>query len=118
MSADVLRRAASLMRERANGARSNNPWMVDSDRPNVVLDPDKPNNDWDGLTVCEVPLADDGLVDFPTVEHIASWHPAVAHAVADWLDAYADQWSEAPEVSLPEDSLSLTVARAYIGEQS
>ena len=86
MSADVLRRAASLMRERASGARNNNPWMVDSDRPNVVLDPDKPGNDWDGLAVCEVPLADGGLVDFPTVEHIASWHPAVALAVADWLD--------------------------------
>lgn len=128
MSAEILQRAASLMRERAEAARNNNPWMVDSDRPNVVLDPDKPGNDWDGLMVCEVPLADDGLVDFPTVEHIASWHPAVALAVADWLESVAGACSPpVPESALDvvdagrmitdaDAKHALAVARAYLGE--
>lgn len=69
MSAELLRRAAALMRERAKGAHratevSGVPWYpVEQILGKVV---------W----------AEDA-------EHIASWHPAVALAVADWLDATA-----------------------------
>ena len=50
-------------------------------------------------------------------EHIASWHPLVALAVADWLDAAAER-AERPG-ALALHSLSpgpLAVARAYLGE--
>jgi hypothetical protein len=51
--------------------------------------------------------------------HIASWHPGVALAVADWLDAasHAPRWrinvvSGAP---IGESAQALKVARAYLG---
>ena len=112
MSADLLRRAAALMRERAESAtlhpKYSLPWMVDLDKedePRIVLAP-KDVGGWDGMIVARCIQADDA-------EHIASWHPAVALAVADWLDAtastlvtYRAGYAEA-----------LIVARAYLGEQ-
>lgn len=47
-------------------------------------------------------------------EHIASWHPAVALAVADLLEAAA-KWTEDTR---SEDSHALSVARAYLGRDS
>jgi hypothetical protein len=49
--------------------------------------------------------------------HIASWHPAVALAVADWLDDCA----RLPATTFHGqvfDGRALAVARAYLGEQS
>jgi hypothetical protein len=52
------------------------------------------------------------------VAHIASWHPAVALAVADWLEADADRRSTRVVGYVPA-SEALAVARAYLGgEQS
>lgn len=48
--------------------------------------------------------------------HIAAWHPLVAAAVADWLEAAAERGEES---GLHFHSLSpgpLAVARAYLGE--
>lgn len=79
----------------------------------------------DGLAVG--PQANDDAV------HIASWHPAVALAVADWLDtAGADLWAHGPlcceaEYGCDEcDGIlwmqhvrrALTVARAYLGSDA
>lgn len=107
MSAETLRRAASLMRERAARALMP-PWHVD-------------RRDDGRAWICET--AGDGTVEqtlalhgFPsTAEHIASWHPAVALAVADLLDRAADDHDDTP---CPAVDAALAVARAYLGESS
>lgn len=50
-------------------------------------------------------------------EHIASWHPAVALAVADWLDrlAGAYDFTYLTPDSVPTMREALAVARAYLG---
>lgn len=75
MSADTLRRAAALMRERAEAATPG-PWEVDHFGHGVR------ERSGRGLASahnakCEV------------AAHIASWHPAVAMAVAEWLEVTA-----------------------------
>lgn len=77
MSADVelLRKAARLMRERASDATPG-PWKPDAE----VVKVDERRHVADAF----------GLADkWPNAAHIASWHPAVALAVADWLDQKA-----------------------------
>ncbi len=97
MSADLLRRAAALMRERAEAAT-----FVDSTGGAVpwYMDP----NDFD-----------EG-----DAEHINSWSPAVAIAVADWLDVTADmypcQCGLMGDDPLCEHEQALAVARLYLGE--
>lgn len=99
MSAAVLREAAALMRERAEAATPG-PWTYE-DAPNGFPPMvDKPH------------LSD--------AEHIASWHPAVALAVADWLDAQADYHETLQQHGargLRADGQvpnAFTVARAYL----
>jgi hypothetical protein len=112
MSAELLRRAAALMRERA-GTLPAGPWRTsgNSDDQSFVQDAEQ-------LLDVEVHVSDGYYSDFAgtvrAAEHIASWHPAVALAVADWLDYQANyghltrhiSGSDAPE----------RVARAYLGE--
>jgi hypothetical protein len=75
MSAEVLREAAALMREKAMRACPDGVWYDQHDLHEALI-----------------PLADS--VDDPEADatHIASWHPAVALAVADWLDSAARGW--------------------------
>lgn len=116
MSAELLRRAAALMRERAEAATPG-PWL---------------NRRGPGEHVLVV----NGVVNVETANpredrrHIASWHPAIALAVADWLDLSAsDAWAWGPmcpcgDVCDDCDDNSweqharkaLAVARAYLGE--
>lgn len=103
MSID-LRRAAYLMRERAN-AVGEGPWE------SYPL-PDAGPNRW---TMTGVGVAGDDMghrtetMFRPDAEHIASWHPAVALAVADWLDAEFDHpWGPTFE--------AITVAETYLGQ--
>lgn len=122
MSADLLRRAASLMRERAEAARTYSDaatsqplaWASGADGQVYGL-----GGDFIAAT------------DGPPVAHIASWHPAVALAVADWLDGVA-LFVEAKEdeeyFDLDGDPIAaedthaigsaLVVARAYLGESA
>ena len=104
MSAELLRRAAALMRERAEDAAPS-PWREVGDGE---------------LLGCFAVVAG-GSAEFnvaPAVipanaEHIASWHPAIALAVADWLLVTA-------ETSAPYRntfSKAIDVALAYLGEQ-
>ena len=55
-------------------------------------------------------------------EHLASWHPAVALAVADWLDALARAVERSGVAHHPEPAsihdAALVVARAYLGDES
>lgn len=77
------------------------------------------------------PADSDSAVAFAGADdapHIASWHPAVALAVADWLDAEATkvtEWRQSqpgkPDIHYSTGKVSkhaLAVARAYLGEES
>ncbi len=106
MSAEMLRRAAALMRERARRAEravgTGGGWVATWDHSVAASD---------GARIAD--CFGSGL----TTAHIASWHPAVALAVADWLDhaAMSADLNRSPYV---DDHLShaLAVARAYLGE--
>lgn len=115
---DLLRRAAALMRERAEKATPGT-WQANPD----------------GLVWANPPRLGDpvsGSTEIEDAQHIASWHPAVALAAADWLEAEArihdapdavrsgmekatgQEWEVRATVStLP---LAAAFARAYLGE--
>lgn len=108
MSAETLRRAANLMRERAAVAQPG-PWFA-GNAPTVrvirALHPDA------GPQVAQsgARRADN------TFPHIASWQPAVALAVADWLDHTADACVKG--YAAPSEAAdALAVSRAYLGSE-
>ena len=98
MSADTLRRAAALMRELAEGSRS---WWPSADHDGMDEAPWMDREWWSsvGLSV-------------DAADHAASWHPAVALAVADWLESEANEWGDLAHMLNPH---ALGVARAYLG---
>jgi hypothetical protein len=130
MSAETLRRAAALMRERAEAATDGS-WETYSDESERHFDQY-------GVGVTSTVTFDvvaySGQIYSRDAEHIASWHPAVALAVADLLDeavdhllAHDDIDTFGAEAVCPtareglECSVlgqALNVARAYLGEQS
>lgn len=98
MSADTLREAARLMRERAESIEVGDDWWAAH-----------------ALTWLQKTSGTPMLA-----EHIASWHPDVALAVADCLDAAARVWPpdpHEPREGCPDCSW-LAVARAFLGETS
>lgn len=119
MSADTLRRAAALMRERAEAATARSPWasspvvLMGEDGIQeglaTVIAMDEPTDDGSVISLTEAMMPSDA-------EHIASWHPAVALAVAAWLDNVAEAWrfsTAAPGSAVK----ALTVARTYLNEE-
>lgn len=119
VSAEILREAARLMRERAEAAIHEadgattwrlGPEAWDGNVSTVeVLTP----NDPDPFDVAENCSDDDA-------RHIASWRPAVALAVADWLDATADlgellDYDGSGQPGSPHHAAN-AVARAYLGD--
>lgn len=107
MTAELLREAAALMRERAEAATGMaHRWVALGGSVAV------------GRVFCGqvmVAKTDETLGGAPfNAEHIASWHPAVALAVADWLDSAASGYVEAE----PLIDAALVVARAYLGRAS
>jgi len=127
VSGDVLREAARLMRERAEGATPG-PWVVHD------------GTQWEasvralstGMTPGWRRIAQVNRLN-PDAEHIASWQPAVALAVADWLDGVAEfvekasylpadaplyAVEEALVLNVPAGLECLAVARAYLTEPS
>ena len=105
MSAETLRRAAALMRERAEAA---------------VLSPWEAVEGASGHWWVEHPNTADIALDLhgENARHIASWHPAVALAVADWLEAAARDKGADVITAGRGDAYPLAVARAYLGESS
>jgi hypothetical protein len=79
VSAEILRQAAALMRERAEACVSG---FEAGDEPGWYNQPK--------VLACALrkEYGSGGIYDVDA-EHIASWHPAVALAVADWLEAEA-----------------------------
>lgn len=108
---DTIRRAATLMRERATNATLG-PWRYDRDLGDAyshgVIISESPNvHGWDRVVV-EADLSTAQQRD--QVEHIAAWSPTVALAVADWLDIGAN-----PYACVNIEPM-LAVARAYLRE--
>lgn len=119
MSAELLREAAALMRERAKAATPG-PWSEVREGESLGC-------------LAVVAGSDDELDVAPAViptnaAHIASWHPGVALAVADWLDREADGMDLIAattrvaieiggELTMQHSTHeeALTVARAYLG---
>jgi hypothetical protein len=103
---ETLRTAARLMRERAEAATPG-PWSSFFGR--VRLD--------DGRDLFLTTTAG-GYAD---AAHIASWHPAVALAVADWLDIAAGHQEVYEQEACGSPFLfgaALPVAHAYLGDRS
>lgn len=94
--ADTLREAATLIRERANGSTAG-PWSA----------AEQTHGEWYGLQSQWTALGN--VFEKTEADHIASWHPAVALAVADWLEDAA----RVPDLWV--NPAALTVARTYLG---
>jgi len=128
-NAETLRKAASLMRERAEAATAG-PWSTYADETDHIV------FDQYGIGVQSDASHDvvcySGQVYSRDAAHIASWHPAVALAVADWLEVVATRYesmldtfapgSRAGAVTAAENvtgwSEALAVARAYLGGEA
>jgi hypothetical protein len=117
MSEELLRRAATKLREQARDTQQDHPWCPVSLRAsirhmnrNVDLDIDCPvhGDEW-----CGEPGRYDG-------EYIALMHPPVALALADLLDAHADAAEQWPTHNdTPDKALSaLILAREILREDS
>ena len=115
MSAETLRRAASLMRERAEAA-TQGPWLLDSieNGEHGLFLPDGRGPEHERLGCGGSQIAG-WMTDF-NATHIASWDPAVALAVATWLDSHADIHAlRTCDERLIVPCPALAVARAYLG---
>ena len=120
---ELLRRAAALMRERAQAATPG-PWGVGNDTNVVrgvevtgpgsytciqsVAEVDDYRCDWDRDEAVEISPECDA-------EHIASWDPDVALAAADLVWRLAQCWDALPQYV---QFAALAKARAYLGEAS
>lgn len=111
--AETIRRAAALMRERADAATPG-PWLgvmgkfKDADWPCVIAAQGDPKD-----TRTWLMGAGNGVAN-PEADaaHSGSWHPLVALAVADWLEASAKAHEG---TSANTASYSLKIALAYLG---
>jgi len=117
--AALLRKAAADMRERAQAATPGPWWPVagvwQTETFAAVIGPEGVAEDAETwlMATGRGPVSQEADAD-----HAASWHPLVALAVAEWLDAAADTAMryEAERAWMHPDSYALKVARAYLGE--
>lgn len=111
MAGELLREAAAAMRERAQAATPG-PWEP---YENIHAETAAVEVGRGGFGVVALPAT--GRPDYgkANIEHVASWHPSVALAVADWLDHEASYVGEGLECD-GTTSRALAVARAYLGE--
>lgn len=88
MSAERLREAAALMRSRAQLARAGI-WQTEASAlaPDATLVVAQWRDDLRRVATCSGSLPEGNIAN---AEHIASWHPAVALAAADWLEFAAE----------------------------
>ena len=112
--AAMIRRAAALMRERAGGCEPRRWFRYDTGKNY----PQRIASEGNVALIAET-FIDPAHRPYEA-EHIASWHPLVAAAVADWLEAATGTAAraEAEGASVHPDSYALKVARAYLGEPS
>lgn len=95
MSAELLREAAALMRTRAGVATDGgHGWRVADHAGANEVWADRDTAGWDAFMVATTATRlnpNPGVKGHDDAAHIASWHPAVALAVADWLDGVAER---------------------------
>lgn len=106
MSSAVLREAAALMRSRAEAAPDSHWFAVLRQDGRAWID--VPDEDGHALAMHGFQAA---------ATHIASWHPAVALAIADWLDEVAWRSEHFPK-QYRAAKHALAVATAYLGHKS
>jgi len=130
MSAETLREAAALMRERAEVATEfGHGWRIGEHESLGLCEvwADHGAGGWNASMVATTLTRlnpDPRLEAHADAEHIASWHPVVALAVADWLEKTAAEHesdSGNPRVDdffaafdTAPDIAALAVARAYL----
>lgn len=114
---ETLREAAALMRARAEAATPG-PWNATHDPLGHHVEDGFRSRGRLAMDLgSDVPVSN-GRAD---AAHIASWHPAVALAVADWLDIMADCAAVLEGFDLDPSKTevaALAVARAYLGRDS
>ena len=103
MSAGSIRTATALMRRRAKNATPG-PWRAKGDKAYATGRDHRLGFKKTGAA--------------PDIDHLASWHPDVALAVADLLDLWAelDDKYEFPEDTEHLLRPVLAVVRAYLGD--
>lgn len=101
MSADLLRRAATKIREEAQAATPG-PWEVVIDHHREFECPEV--SVWSQHEQAYVTEdVHTGNSQFKAnAEHVATWQPDVAVAVADWLDATATDLDESSLLDAPD----------------
>lgn len=110
--AERLAEAAKVMRERAEVAQKGGAQWTGTHYWVEDYDPSDPS----GQTSMQRLV---GGMDAPDCDHYSSWHPAVALAVADVLDVWADHDLLGSSGSLAEEKAAiLAVADAYLGTAS
>lgn len=143
--AETIRRAATLMRQRAQAA-TGSPWHAspvyskDASATSGVYSHAHPAGSAESEVVASgrIKPGYGGIRRGANAEHIASWHPAVALAVAAWLDVeladmngyFEEQdrptvlssgqvgWSYFEEVPNSSWTAAFVLARTYLGEVS
>lgn len=114
MSAEILREAARLMRERAEKATSG-PWEFRPRRGFQMISDDPATIGFNDDAGYFVMLREGTWATESDMDYVASWHPDVALAVADWLEADATV-IERHDLDVTV-SKAYDVARRYLGEQ-
>lgn len=112
MSEELLRRAATAMRDRAKKA-TGAPWKAEAARVAGWGPPDPPV-----VWGAGEPVTESWHLRYPNAVHIASWDPSVALAVANWLEVEADcmqVWAGVPQ---NYRKAAIEVARAFLGVDS
>lgn len=120
MSADLLRRAATVLRETA-AATTPGPWeftpgMYDGDDRGAITSTSLAAVGWDAL-ILDVPNGS----EHRAAEWIALMSPIVAGPMALWLDSVAAFWANEPHAvatsqELAEHAHALVLARTILGE--
>jgi hypothetical protein len=111
MSADLLREAADVLRERADGSQPS-PWYAE-----LSIRATDDANWWfvcdaNGFEVAQTRHSVKAEADY-----IATMHPGVGLALADWLDLHARNLESGRMVETTP-SPALTVARLILGRAS
>lgn len=118
--AEELREAARLMRERAEGATDGGfGWHVTDELAGAnEVWAKRDAGGWDSFMVATTATRlnpNPGAKGHADAAHIASWHPAVALAVAEWLDHESEACG--PKRTPFGHVSAHAVARAYLGTQ-
>jgi hypothetical protein len=111
-AAETMRRAAALMRERAGGCEPRR-WHWEALGEKRY--PQRVSSDGNVALIAET-FIDPAHRPYEA-EHIASWHPLVALAVAEWLETEAQLHGIRGHNSGEGHTFqALKVARAYLGD--